>query len=419
MSGNNSFAFTTKRIGELKPPDTGRYRARDTRQPGLVVIVTAAGCKTYYLYRKVDGRPVEVRLGTVEEMTLDDARKEASAALGAIRNGSDLQAAKRAKRRQATLSELWENYLTLHAKPRKRTWEDDERQYKKYLAPLHNRRLSEITDTVVAKWHAAVAKEHGPIQANRCKALLATMFSKASKHTGYTGPNPCIGVPNFPEQDRERFLLPAEMERFFHALAAENAYWQAFFLLCLFTASRRGNVASMEWAELDLESALWHIPATKTKNKRPVSITLCAPALAILRTRYEQRNGSPYVFPSRQRGEKHLINPRKVWVRITKAAGVDDLHIHDLRRSQASWQAALGFSLAIIGKALGHADLKSTQIYSRLQLDPVKEAVSKASDAMLDAAGVSVDGTGVKLLEAPAAEPDEATGAINVTASAR
>jgi integrase len=164
----------------------------------------------------------------------------------------------------------------------------------------------------------------------------------------------------------------------------------------------------MEWAELDLENAVWHIPATKTKNKRPTSISLCAPALAILRTRYEQRNGSPYVFPSRQGGEGHLMDPRKAWARITAAADVDDLHIHDLRRSQASWQAALGFSLAIIGKALGHADLKSTQVYSRLQLDPVKEAVSKASDAMLDAAGVVVDGNGVKMLEAPAVEPIDA-----------
>jgi hypothetical protein len=102
------------------------------------------------------------------------------------------------------------------------------------------------------------------------------------------------------------------------------------------------------------------------------------------------------------------MDPRKAWARITAAADVDDLHIHDLRRSQASWQAALGFSLAIIGKALGHADLKSTQVYSRLQLDPVKEAVSKASDAMLDAAGVVVDGNGVKMLEAPAVEPIDA-----------
>ena len=80
-----------------------------------------------------------------------------------------------------------------------------------------------------------------------------------------------MGVQNFPTE-RERFLLPSEMEAFFLALAAEEPYWQAFFLLCLFTGSRRGNVASMRWEEIDLESAVWHIPQTKTKNngRRPL-----------------------------------------------------------------------------------------------------------------------------------------------------
>ena len=67
-----------------------------------------------------------------------------------------------------------------------------------------------------------------------------------------------------------------------------------------------------------------------------------------------------------------------------------DLHIHDLRRSLGSWQAALGASLVVIGKSLGHADLKSTQVYSRLQVDPIKESVGKAAQAMLDASGSTV-----------------------------
>jgi integrase len=67
-----------------------------------------------------------------------------------------------------------------------------------------------------------------------------------------------------------------------------------------------------------------------------------------------------------------------------------DLHIHDLRRSLGSWQAALGASLVVIGKSLGHADLKSTQVYSRLMVDPIKESVGKAAQAMLDASGTTV-----------------------------
>jgi integrase len=127
--------------------------------------------------------------------------------------------------------------------------------------------------------------------------------------------------------------------------------------------------------------------------------------MAILRTRSEHRNGAGWVFPA-FRGTGHLSDPRKAWVRILAAAKIDDLHMHDLRRTQGSWQAAMGISLAIIGKSLGHADLKSTQVYSRLQLDPVKEAVGRASGAMIEAAHVEVNGDGLKLLTAEAEKED-------------
>jgi integrase len=398
MTPTNRFPFTKTRLEALQAPQDGRAYHYDTKQDGLTICVTAAASKTFYLYRWANGRPVRILIGRFPQTSIENARKAARALVGEMAKGNDPQAARQARRHEATLAELWENYLELHAKPRKKSWKDDERQYNKYLAPLHNKRLSAITQAVVAKWHGGIAKDHGPIQANRCKALLATMFSKASAAVGYTGQNPVAGVANFPEQSRERFLLPAEMKAFFTALAALDAYWQAFFLLCLFTGSRRGNVASMEWAEIDLENAVWHIPQTKTKNKRPTTISLCAPALAILRTRHEQRNGSPYVFPA-FKGDGHLIDPRKAWDRLLTTAKLENLHMHDLRRTQGSWQAAMGISLAIIGKSLGHADLKSTQVYSRLQLDPVKDAVSRASGAMIEAAGVQIGTNGVKLLE--------------------
>ncbi len=390
----DKIAFTEKRVAELAPPAAGRLEVADAKCPGLVLRVTSNGSRTYSLFKRVNGRLVRLTLGTVPAMTVDAARKTVHAHLADMVKGIDPAAVKRAVRAECKLADLWTCYLDLHAKPRKKTWQDDQRMYEKYMVTLHGKRLSAINQDVVVKWHGQLAKDHGPIQANRCKALLATMYAKGSKAVGFTGVNPCIGVKNFAEASRERFLLPAEMQTFFAALATEEPYWQAFFLLCLFTGSRRGNIASMEWRELDLQNAVWYIPATKTKNKKPTTIALCAPAFAILQTRYDQRNGSPYVFPA-FKGDGHLIDPRKSWDRILTAAKIENLHMHDLRRTQGSWQAAMGISLAIIGKSLGHADLKSTQIYSRLQMDPVKDAVSRASVAMMQAGKIEVGGDGI------------------------
>jgi integrase len=74
-----------------------------------------------------------------------------------------------------------------------------------------------------------------------------------------------------------------------------------------------------------------------------------------------------------------------VWRRVVNRAGLAGLRIHDLRRTLGSWQAAAGVPLHTIGKSLGHRNLATTQIYSRLDLDPVRQAVETATSAMLAA----------------------------------
>jgi integrase len=157
--------------------------------------------------------------------------------------------------------------------------------------------------------------------------------------------------------------------------------------LLLFTGARRSNVAEMRWDEIDLERAVWRIP--RTKNGRPQMVPLVPPALNILKSRRETSGESPWVFPADTAAEGHVVDPRKAWERVRARAGLHDLRMHDLRRSLGSWAAAAGTSLAIIGAALGHRDLKSTQVYSRLQLDVVRAAVEKTTAAMLEAGNVA------------------------------
>lgn len=96
---------------------------------------------------------------------------------------------------------------------------------------------------------------------------------------------------------------------------------------------------------------------------------------------------SVFVFPGT--GKKgHLVEPKKGWKRILERANIEDLRVHDLRRSLGSWQASTGANLSVIGKTLNHKNVSTTAIYARLNLDPVRKAMDKAVNAMFVAGGV-------------------------------
>lgn len=115
-------------------------------------------------------------------------------------------------------------------------------------------------------------------------------------------------------------------------------------------------------------------------------------AVAVLEQRDADRNGSAFVFPS-DSPSRHVIDPRKSWARVTKAAGLENLRPRDLRRSLGSWQALAGASLQVIGQSLGHRDPKATAVYSRLLMDPVRSSVNGAVQAMLSHAEPKVQTT--------------------------
>ncbi|MCX7424419.1 MAG: tyrosine-type recombinase/integrase [Planctomycetia bacterium] len=390
--GTSRFPFTMERLKKLAAPERGRVYHYDSKTPGLCLVVTEAGSKSYYLYRKIDGRPERIRLGKFPNVSIDDARSAVREMVGEIAAGKDPASERRARRESPTLKELFSHWLTVHAKPRKKTWKEDQRVFKKYFTVLAGRRLKDIIRADVQRWHARLGEKHGHYQANRARALLSAMW-RAADDLGVSLPNPCVGVKRFAEESRERFLLPDEMGRFFAALAVEEPLWRDYFLVALFTGARRGNVQAMRWEQLDLGKGLWYLPGSAMKNGKPMVIVLAEPARVILESRQASRKKSDFVFPANRRAKQgHVVDPYKPWARILERAGISGMRPHDLRRSLGSWQAAAGSSLPIIGKSLGHRDQSATAIYSRLQLDPVRASVEAAVSAMREAGGVKGNG---------------------------
>ena len=372
--------FTKAVINAAVAPPTGRTYQHDAKEAGLVLMITAAGRKTFQLYKKHQGRPVRVTLGTWPETTVEQARKKCREAKVELAEGRNPNDALRQEREALTFAGLFDIYLERHAKVRKRTWREDETYYRRHLAPrLGKKKLADITRADVAAIHARIGKER-PTHANRVLALISSIFGRAIEFALWDQLNPCIGIRRFPEQSRDRFLSGDELRRFFAALEQEpNDTTRDFFIVALLTGARRANLLEMKWADVDLGAATWRIG--RTKNGSPQTVALVEPVVELLRIRREGID-SLFVFPGKGK-TGHLVEPKKGWSRLCKAAGIEGARIHDLRRTMGSWQAKTGASLPIIGKSLNHKNQTTTAIYARLDLDPVRSAMEKAAAAML------------------------------------
>jgi integrase len=423
--------FTKAYLDGLQAPQGARLTVHDSKVAGLQIRVTPNGVKTFSVFRRVrGGDPERVTLGRFPTVTIEHARRQAAKVNNTIESGANPAAVKRALKEESTFADLFADYLNRHAKPRKRTWKEDNAKYDRYLAKtLGPKRLSAIERSDVASIHSSISRDGHQVTANRVLALVSSVFGWAVK-AGLWTTNPAKGVGKNAEQPRARFLQSNELPRFFSALAEEpNHTLRDYFLVSLLTGARRANVLAMRWREIDFDRAEWHIP--RTKNGEPQTVPLTPEAMAILNSRMGD-DKDVYVFPGPGKSG-HLIEPKSGWRRIMdrdelaqlrnrlEAGGkpladrpnegltesldrarkeaskikvdpstirMPDLRIHDLRRTLGSWQARTGASLSIIGKSLNHKSVQTTAIYSRLDTDPVRESIQRATSAMLTAAGV-------------------------------
>lgn len=367
--------LTKRAIDAVETPEkTTYYRFEDVT--GLRLRVGPTGVKSFELYRKVKGQPKRITLGRYPAMPPELARRKAGELNADIAAGIDPTD----KEADPTFGELFDDYLEGHAKKLKRSWRGDAAQYRRYLKRWANRQVSTIDYARVRKLHTRIGSERGHYAANRVLALLSKVFGYARL------PNPAQGVSRFREQSRERFVTADELPQFFVAVAEEpNTTIRDYVLLSLLTGARKSNVLAMRWDELNLDGGTWRI--RETKNGTPQTVPLVEQAVSILRDR--GADGSPWVFPGNGRTE-HMVEPKTGWKRILERAGIEDLRLHDLRRSLGSWQAATGASLSVIGKSLNHKNVTTTAIYARLEIDPVRASMETATRAMLKA-GKSAD----------------------------
>jgi integrase len=374
----------TKRLVDAAGPGNRDRFIWDSDLSGFGLKVTPRGRKTYVVQFRVGGRQGTTRrvsLGPHGKLTPEKARAEAKQILGEAAAGRDpVELRKSATAARLSLAEAMERFFEEHVEPKRkaRTAAEYRRAAGLHIySVLGSKRLGEINRTDVSRLHHAMRDK--PYQANRTLALLSSFFNWAERHgLRPDGSNPCLHVEKYAERKRERYLSEDEIQRLGVVLTTMEddgrvtPWIAAAVRLLLFTGARLSEILTLRWNEVDLDNGLLRLPDSKTGAK---TIYLPPPAIEVLST-LPRIDGNPYVICGAKPGS-HLVNLEKPWRRIRKAAGLDDVRLHDLRHTFASVAARNGLSLPVIGALLGHSQPATTARYAHLSADPLREAAGR------------------------------------------
>ena len=407
----NKVQLTKKFIESIKPSPHGeRLNYYDDKVAGLQLCVFPTGVRSFSVLKWVNGKTRRVVLGRYDGMamqspefdkdplcvlgnnpvlTVEQARQLAIAVITELSAG---HTSKRELRRHSadtiTLGELFIEYLDKYAIEHTKTWKVMEECFYRYLDCWKNRPIGEIKRSEVQQFINKLGKENGKTTANRTLELLRAVINKGKQWELVTGENPASGVTKFKLKSRDRFLHEDEIKRLLASIEEEGQNdITDFILISLYTGARKNNVLSMRWPDIDLNNASWTIP--DTKNDTSQTILLTEPELQILRRRLmeqkrESETGEPgtFVFPG-PGVAGHRTDPKKGWNRILKRAELENVHLHDLRRTLGSYMAMTGASLSVIGNALNHKDVSTTRkVYAHSAREAERIARERAHKRM-------------------------------------
>ena len=376
---NKAFNFTKKSIFDLEKPSKGRVYYKDTKEKGLSLYITNKGIISFFVRKNINGKDERVLIGRFPDISIENARKEALKIKSDIAQGKNPNEEKNKLRNDITFLEMFNEYMNRYSKKFKKSWKHDELDIKRFCNHMFKLKATQIRKSDIQNLHNKVAEENGLYQANRLLEKIRAIYNKTIEW-GWEGTNPAKGIKKFKEKARSRFLQPEELPRFFEALENEESQdIKDYVYLSLLTGARKSNILSMKWENISFIRNEWFIP--ETKNDEPITIPLVEEAIKILENRKHHQNKNIYVFPSNSKFG-HLSDPKRGWSRILKRAEINDLRLHDLRRSLGSYQAIMGANSYIIGKSLGHKSQTATAIYARLNIDPVRESMNNAITEM-------------------------------------
>jgi integrase len=429
---------------------------RDAKVPGLRVRVTNTGSKSFVFEAKLNRQTIRRKIGDIRSWSIEQARAEARRLAVMVDNGQDprevdrQQQAKReaAKAQEAaqgvTVGEAWATYIAerrphwgeLHyrdhiikaspgGEPSKRRGQTDRKTQPGPLAPLMPMRLSALDAPAVDRW-AAVEGKTRPSSARLAWRLLTVFLTWCAEQPQFASVVP----PQNPAKSRKAreslgkagvksdVLTREQLSVWFTQVRQiQNPCIAAYLQMLLLTGARPGEVLALRWEDVNTQ---WKGISIKDKveGTREIPLTpYIAHLLAALPRRNEWVFSSAYALDMSAHNVKRratkaankgtdapdgdvkmrgasgrLTEPNTQHTRACKAAGLEGLTLHGLRRSFASLTEWLEIPAGVVAQIQGHKPSATAEKhYKRRPLDLLRLHHERIETWVLEQAGIKFD----------------------------
>lgn len=327
----------------------------DTELSGFGLKVTPRGRKAFILQYRMGGRgsgTKKLTFGVHGDITLHQARQMAQQAKGKIASGIDPREERRQQQMaeaDPTVSTAVERFLDQYASKNASGDETARILRSEFVPSWKGKTLSQINRSDVVRCLDKIRDRGSPIMANRALAAVRKMFNW---HVGRAEleASPCKGLAApAQERSRDRVLSDEELVKVLTSARNRNDVYGQIVELLILTGQRRSEVSELPWDELDLDNAVWNIPAARSKNNKAHRVHLSPRAVAIIQQR-------PHVcdFVFTTNGRTAFSGFSKAKKDLDTASGVQGWRLHDLRRTMVTGLANNGVQPHIADKILNH-----------------------------------------------------------------
>ncbi len=336
-------------------------RHYDDKLPGFGLYVGKSGTRSYFLeYRPGHGRAVAKRRITIGRhgapWTPAQARNKALELLAIVKAGRD-PLDEREMSGAPKVVDVVEEWLK-RDQGQNRSLREVERVMKHDVLPAWGKRpIDEIRKRDVIALIDSIADRGAPIMANRTLAHVKRLLKWAASRD-IVESDPAAHVEKVaPETKRERVLTDDELALIWKAADEMGYPFGDAVQMLILTGARREEIFGLSWSEVDWQTEVIRLPASRSKSNMGRIIPLPSPALDLL-SKLPRFEDGDIVFSFT--GKKRFDNVGRAKPRLDKAIAerdgnpIDPWRLHDIRRTVATGLQRLGVRLEVIETVLGH-----------------------------------------------------------------